>query len=87
MKGLRFAASVALATAVLSLPGFAPQQARSSSSEYPSPMVREEQKVIVDGQTEVWQLKWAAKPTASRAMAPSPALAPALHTARVALWI
>lgn len=31
--------------------------------EYPTPMVREEQKVVVGGVTETWRLEWAAAPT------------------------
>jgi hypothetical protein len=62
MNAPRLAAAFALATAVLSLPAFAPRKGPPRSLEYPSPMVREEQAVIVDGLTEVWQLRWAAKP-------------------------
>lgn len=53
MKALYLAAFFALASGPL---------LAAPSSEYPSPLVREEQTVIVDGVTEVWQLKWAAKP-------------------------
>ena len=32
------------------------------SAEYPTPLVREEQEVVIDGTTETWRLKWAAPP-------------------------
>lgn len=31
-------------------------------SEYPTPLVREEQKIVIAGVTETWQLKWASAP-------------------------
>jgi hypothetical protein len=57
----RLAASFALGLGLM-FAASALQKAPVPSSEYPSPMVREEQTVIVDGVTEVWQLIWVGKP-------------------------
>jgi hypothetical protein len=40
----------------------AQQGGTGASVEYPSPTVREEQRVIVDGVAETWRLEWAATP-------------------------
>jgi len=37
-------------------------QKKSQSSEYPSPLIREERAVVVNGVEETWQLRWAAPP-------------------------
>ena len=34
------------------------------ATEYPAPLVREEQEIVVDGHKEVWQLRWATAPEA-----------------------
>jgi hypothetical protein len=44
------------------LASFAQQTKPGASSEYPTPEVREEQTVVVDGRAEVWRLQWAAPP-------------------------
>jgi hypothetical protein len=46
----------------IALTGFAQETQRESGSEYPSARVREEQHLIVNGQSETWQLRWASKP-------------------------
>ena len=62
MKVLRLAAFFALASGLLLVAALSAQRKTALSLEYPSPLVREEQTVIVDGVMEVWQLKWAEKP-------------------------
>jgi hypothetical protein len=47
---------------VLALPGAAAQTKSGSSLEYPTPIIREEQIVVVGGRTEVWQLRWTTPP-------------------------
>jgi hypothetical protein len=39
-----------------------PQPKTNSVTEYPSPLVREQQTVVVNGVSEVWQLRWRAIP-------------------------
>jgi hypothetical protein len=58
MKAARSAMFFALPAGVLWLAGFCPQSEPPHRSEYPSPLVREEQTVIVDGLAEVWELAW-----------------------------
>lgn len=43
----------------------APQTKRQTVTEYPSPLVREEQIVVVDGAIETWRLKWKSRPKPS----------------------
>jgi hypothetical protein len=50
------------ALVALSLTGFGQQAVGTSSQEYPTARVREEQQIIVDGLIETWQLKWALAP-------------------------
>jgi hypothetical protein len=52
-----FFVGIGIATTVLAQPTEPEPRA-----EYPSAMVREEQHLIVNGQNETWQLKWASKP-------------------------
>src|ERR1035438_7729943 len=61
MKQLAMAACGAVAAGML-LVSFAQQTKPAASSEYPTPAVREEQNVMVDGRPEVWRLQWAAPP-------------------------
>ena len=42
--------------------GCAQETHEPTNSEYPSALVRGEQHIIVNGQNETWQLKWASKP-------------------------
>jgi len=44
------------------LVSFAQQTKPAASLEYPTPEVREEQSVVVDGRAEVWRLQWVAPP-------------------------
>ena len=39
------------------------QKPQRSGAEYPTPLVREEQKVSIGGVPETWQLRWTAPPT------------------------
>jgi hypothetical protein len=55
-------ALASIIASVATLSAFAQQRTTAAPSEYPTPLVREEQTVVVDGATEVWQLKWAAVP-------------------------
>ncbi|HTW25166.1 MAG TPA: hypothetical protein VMD78_16310 [Candidatus Baltobacteraceae bacterium] len=54
--GLYWAASLAVASAGLG------QQTGPTTREYPTPTIREEQRVVVDGIPETWRLEWAAAP-------------------------
>ncbi len=51
-----------LAGLSLLLAGFAKETKAAPSSEYPTPNVREEQKVMVDGVSETWRLQWMTNP-------------------------
>jgi hypothetical protein len=51
-----------VAGATLLLATAASQPDPSKSVEYPTPTIREEQKVVVGGVVEVWQLKWTTPP-------------------------
>jgi len=62
MKTFWLVASYAVGAGLLFLPALGQQKSRATSSEYPTPMVREQQTVIVDGVTETWQLKWRTAP-------------------------
>ncbi len=42
----------------LLLTAFQSQTRHASSSEYPTPLIREEQKVLIGGVVETWQLRW-----------------------------
>lgn len=44
------------------LVSFAPQAGKSQVSEYPAPLTREAQTIVVNGRPEVWRLQWKAKP-------------------------
>jgi hypothetical protein len=46
----------------LLLTAFQSQTRHASSSEYPTPLIREEQTVVVGGVAETWQLKWTTPP-------------------------
>jgi hypothetical protein len=61
MRKLIQVAFCAVGTGLL-LTAFTPQVDQSPSSEYPTPAVREEQQVVVNGITETWQLKWLSPP-------------------------
>jgi hypothetical protein len=50
------------ALVALSLTGFGQQAVGTSSQEYPTARVREEQQIIVDGLIETWQLRWTSAP-------------------------
>lgn len=55
---MRIIAVVLIAT----LKAFAQNDSQRKSAEYPSPMIREEQTIVVDGAQESWRLQWAAVP-------------------------
>lgn len=42
---------------------FTQEVSRPQSREYPTPTIREELNILVDGVTETWRLQWAAVPT------------------------
>jgi hypothetical protein len=60
MKAMPLAAGCLIGAGLLQLA--TPQRRQLASSEYPTPLVREVQSVIVNGVTEVWQLRWVTKP-------------------------
>src|ERR1035438_10075756 len=61
MKNCVFPASCLAGLSFL-LAGFARETQAAPSSEYPTPRVREEQKVMVDGVNETWRLQWMTNP-------------------------
>ena len=53
---------IALATILLLATTSWPQAANKTTSEYPSPTIREESQVVVNSVTETWRLEWAEPP-------------------------
>jgi hypothetical protein len=48
---------------VTTLNAFAQSDSHLRSSEYPTPTIREEQNITVDGEREIWRLQWGTLPT------------------------
>ena len=62
VRTLGFSCSAVVVVALVA--GFNPaSQGKSQHHEYPTPLIREEQTIAVDGTTETWRLQWASIPT------------------------
>lgn len=48
---------------ITTLTALAQNDSRRQSAESPTPIIREEQTIVVNGATEMWRLQWAATPT------------------------